>query len=75
MRYLQYGSDKYGQPIKILNTSRRYEGYTLDGSTVSGTTPTTAEVSEPTTAEVSEITLWGVMAIFTLLFILTTFWK
>lgn len=67
MRYLQYGSDKYGQPIKILNTSRRYEGYTLDGSTVSGTTPTTAEVSE--------VTLWGVLAVFTLLFILTTFWK
>lgn len=71
MRYLQYGSDKYGQPIKILNTSRRYEGYTLDGSTVSGTTPTTA----PTTADVSEVTLWGVLAVFTLLFILTTFWK
>lgn len=77
MRYLQYGSDKYGQPIKILNTSRRYEGFTLDGSTVSGTTPTTGprSTSDTSTADVSEVTLWGVLAVFTLLFILTTFWK
>ena len=69
MRYLEYASDKYGQPMKILRTSYRYEGYTLDGG--GGGSSTT----EPTTAEVSEITLWGVMAIFTLLFVLTTFWK
>lgn len=63
MRYLQYASDKYGQPIKILNTSYRDEGQTVGSAT------------EPTTADVSEVTLWGVLAVFTLLFILTTFWK
>ena len=68
MRYLEYSSDKYNQPIKVLHTSMRYEGQTVGGSTVGGS-------NEPVTTEVSEITLWGVMAIFTLLFILITFWK
>lgn len=65
MRYLQYASDKYGQPIKILNTSYRDEGQTVGPRSTSGTS----------TADVSEVTLWGVLAVFTLLFILTTFWK
>lgn len=73
MRYLEYSSDKYNQPIKVLHTSMRYEGQTVDGSTVGGST--VGGSNEPVTTEVSEITLWGVMAIFTLLFILITFWK
>jgi len=67
MRYLQYSSDKYGQPIKILNTSRTPLGEVPLGSSTTQT--------QPTTADVSEVTLWGVLAVFTLLFILTTFWK
>ncbi len=70
MRYLQYGSDKYGQPIKILNTSYRYEGQTVGPRSTSDTS-----TSDTSTADVSEVTLWGVLAVFTLLFILTTFWK
>ncbi len=75
MRYLQYGSDKYGQPIKILNTSHRYEGLTVDGGTVGARSTSDTSTSDTSTADVSEVTLWGVLAVFTLLFILTTFWK